>query len=208
VRTQWINFYLSYIGFGNLVWPLAESLRIMWPSCGLTPPPSAEVEWVELYLYSPSRPLVACYRINFAFIPVGWSWPASRSGMRTEFHSAVSIKNTVFRNVTPCRLVYKYATLFWKTTVNIFIKPGYGSDKLLWNVCLYIKFYYFKSAKTFLLLSGDMQNEFRDIQRFREVHNVHLLNSLSHLLRIERVRYSAGARFCSFTSGSRNRMAL
>jgi hypothetical protein len=75
--------------------------------------------------------------------------------------------------------------------------------------CLSIKFYDLKSAKTFCCYAVTRKLSFvRDIQRFCEVHNGHLLKKLSNQFRIERVRYHLGACFCVFTSGSGNRRAL
>ena len=83
--------------------------------------------------------------------------------MRTQFHSAVSIKNTIFRNETSCCLVYEYAIIFWKSTVNHLheILDSKAADYFE-TFCLSIKFYGPKPAKTFLSLSSDMQNEFRE----------------------------------------------
>ena len=95
--------------------------------------------------------------------PVGLSWPASNSGTRTQFHSAVSIKNTIFRNVTSCCLVYEYAILIWKTTVTIFMKTWIKKQQITSKHFAYLSnFTALNLLRLFLLLSSDMQNEFRD----------------------------------------------
>jgi hypothetical protein len=56
---QWVPGLPGGKTAGALCWPPTPTKRRGW-------------EWIELYLYSPSRPLVACYRVTFTFFYISY----------------------------------------------------------------------------------------------------------------------------------------